>query len=393
MANVSRDLAVTGIGMVSSLGLDVVTSCAAARAGLLRTVELDDVRAYDADAEAEVPVVAHQVPFLSAGLFGVGRLLQIALGALDDLRRGYTPPSDRPVGFVLALRSDQHRTAWLARLKKDPELAQTLAEDEMDLAQAESALASYRKRLTGGLLSQIVEHGHVPAAPAARRTIVSDQVGIIAAFEQAATWLADGTCDSCWVGGVDSYLDPPTLQALAGLGLLRTPDNPVGFMPGELGCFLALESAGRAARQGRKIWATIDGFGQVANASDRLGEASPPTPEPLVRAISELTLNRKSGAASAPRAGLLAVNLNGDVVRASEWGNVLVRLCAHGFDGHTPVWIPPLHFGEIGSATGPAAIAMLARGWARGYAPSDHALVCLMDDSTARGAFSVNAPS
>ena len=386
MANESRALAVTGIGMVSPLGLDVVTSCAAARAGLLRTVELDDVRAYDADAEAEVPVVAHQVPFLSAGLFGVGRLLQIALGALDDLRRGYTPPSERPVGLVLALRSDQHRTTWLARLAHAPELVQ----DELDLAQAGEALAAHRKRLAGGLLAQIVEHGRVPAAPAARRTILADQVGIVSAFEQAAAWLADGTCDSCWVGGVDSYLDPPTLQALAGLGLLRTPDNPGGSMPGELGCFLALENPARAARQRRKIWATIDGFGQVGNASDRLGEASP-TPEALVRAIADLTLDPRSGAAAGPRPGMLAVNLNGDMVRAAEWGNVLVRLCAQGFDGHTPVWIPPLHFGEIGSATGPAAIAMLARGWARGYAPSAHALVCLMDDGPARAAIAVNA--
>jgi hypothetical protein len=52
------------------------------------------------------------------------------------------------------------------------------------------------------------------------------------------------------------------------------------------------------------------------------------------------------------------------------------------------MWIPALSFGEIGAATGPAAIAMFAQGTARGYVPPGSALVSLMNDDDTRGCFS-----
>lgn len=369
-------LAVTGIGMVSVLGLDATTSCAAARAGMTRVTGVDDVRVYDEEAQAPVPIAVHRVPILSEGLFGIARHLQLAIFAVDDLRRTSGASSDRPVGVVLVLGSEQHRTAWLDRLQRDP----ALSDDDADPASAERELTMHKRQLAEALLPHLVERAHIMAKPGAQRTILGDQVGFIAALEQAAEWLANGTCETCWVGGVDSYLAPATLQALEGLGLLRTPSTPVGLMPGELACFLSLETPGR--QQGEAL-AVINSFAQCDGAASRLNSETP-NAKPLMQAM--LTAGGAGGI------DLGVVNLNGDTARSSEWGSALVGRRLRGHADRTPTWVPPLSFGEIGAATGPASIALLARGWARGYAPASSALVCLMEDGASRGALSVSSP-
>jgi 3-oxoacyl-[acyl-carrier-protein] synthase-1 len=359
--------------MVSALGLDTITSCAAARAGIRRSSDVDDVHVYDEEAEALVPVVAHRVPIVSKGLYGFARRLQLAISAVQDLRRTSPTANERPVGLILVLGSEWHRTVWLERLRQDP----GLSNDEIDVAAAERELSTHRQRLRDALMHNLVDRAKITTEPHAQRTILGDQTGFIAALEQATAWLANGTCETCWVGGVDSYLDPPTLQALMGLGLLRTPSHPVGFMPGELACFLTLE---RPKRQPGEVKAEIGTFVQSDGAPGRLDGAAP-NAGPLMQAMST--------AGAGQNMGVGVVNLNGDSTRALEWGNALIRRKAQGFVDGAPTWVPPLYFGEIGAATGPASVAILAQGWARGYAPAANALVCLMEDGAARGAFSV----
>jgi 3-oxoacyl-[acyl-carrier-protein] synthase-1 len=371
-------LAVTSIGMVSALGLDVVTSCAAARAGLRGSVAIDEMQVLDPDAEALVPALGHRVPRMSAGLFGIARLLQLAIGAVDDLRQAWTPPSDRKIGLALTLPSAAARGAWLSRLRAEP----ALAEGDLDLDVAERNLASFRGRL-GAFTSQLADRGRIAASPDAQRVFLDDQTGFIGAIAQASAWIAKGNCDVCWVGGADSYLDPETFEALAGLHVLRTPDDGVGMMPGEMACLLAVEDLQRAKRAGRKIWAVIHSFAESRGATARFADG-PPASDPLVEAMATVARERPPG--------IVLANLNGDAVRAMEWGGALVRLTARGLSPEVPVWIPPLYFGEIGAATGPASVALLARAFARGYAPAPRGVVALMSDGTSRGAFGVAAP-
>jgi 3-oxoacyl-[acyl-carrier-protein] synthase-1 len=370
-------LAVIGMGMVSSLGLDVVTSCAAARAGINRIGVLDDMLIADEESGGAAPLVGHQVPLISPGMFGFSRLLQLAMSAIEDLRRNDPTAEERPVGLILVLGSRWHRTAWIDRRKKAPPDPPPPG----DWAADEQALAAETQRLASAFLSTLIARARIAVPPAAQRIILGDQSGFVTALEQASTWLNQGVCETCWVGGIDSYLDPPTIKALTGLNLLRTPDNPVGLIPGEMGCFLSLKSSRR--RRAGEALATIEAVALASGASKRTGEA-PPTSEPLLQAMAT------AGGGQAME--MSVVNLNGDTARASEWGVALVRRKSQGLADGLPYWIPPLHFGEIGSATGPASIALLARGWARRYAPAGRALVCLMEEGPARGAIAVNGP-
>lgn len=370
-------LAVTGMGMVSSLGLDAVTSCAAARAGMNRVGALDDLRVVDDETGEAVPVVGHQVPLISPGMFGYARLLQLAIPAVEDLRRTDPAVDQRPVGLVLVVGSNWHRTAWIERRKQAPPSPAPPG----DWAADERALAAEAQRLSGAFLSNLAGRARISVQPGAQRVILGDPSGFVTALEQAATWLNQGACQTCWVGGIDSFLDPPTIQALTQLELLRTPANPVGLIPGEMACFLSLKSS--RGRQAGQALAVIEGFAMANGAGNRT-EGGPPNPEPLLKAMATA-----SGGGSIE---LAVVNLNGNAARAGEWGAALVRRRAQGLSDGPGTWIPPLHFGEIGSATAPASIALLARGWARGYAPARKSLVCLMEDGPSRGAIAVNGP-
>jgi len=109
----------------------------------------------------------------------------------------------------------------------------------------------------------------------------------------------------------------------------------------------------------------------------------PRTAEPLVRVLASVEKERASD--------LVVVNLNGDPVRASEWAHAQVRRLAMGAQDRAPAWLPPLYFGEIGAATGPASVALLVQAWARRYAPPSRATVCMIEDGAARSAFSLCA--
>ena len=115
-------LNVTGIGMVSSLGLDVVTSCAAARAGIVRAQELD-VQIVDRETQDLVPVVGHVIP-LTQGFTHTGRLLRIAQLALADLQRLNDWTSEDPERLLTYFVLPPADRAWQPlRYPPDPAVA------------------------------------------------------------------------------------------------------------------------------------------------------------------------------------------------------------------------------------------------------------------------------
>lgn len=377
-------LAVTGVGMVSPLGLDATTSCASARAGMLRIREIDDLLVDNAEGAETAPVAVHRVPLISAGFFGFGRLLQLSAGGLEDLQRSIGPQKDVRLGLVLLGGGESYRKAWLARARKDPEPLmepQEIEEQEFDAKVAEDRIAS-------SLLPSLLSRVGLAVSAKTCKAACATAVGFVSAIEQAEEWLAKGACDRCVIGGVDSLLDPTTLQALNLLGLLRTPQNPVGMIPGEAACFLLVEPPQQAARRGAAVQAIVEAPASAPGPTHpRMGEGAVKR-EALPAAITGTFARLADGGRGT---GLAVVNLNGDDFRAAGWGDVTVTVRSPVDVGALPLWLPPLHFGEIGAATGPVSVALLARGWARGYAPARNALVCLMDDLGGRGTCYVRA--
>jgi 3-oxoacyl-(acyl-carrier-protein) synthase len=373
-------LAVTGIGMVSSLGLDVVSSCAAARAGISRIVETDDLRVPNLEGDLAAPIAVHRAPRISAGLFGFARLLQLGAAALDDLAQWDINLSGARLGMILISNSGVYEEAWSRRLREKPNEAA-----ELDY---ESYSTEIRAKVARDLLPALVRAAGLDIVPALQATLTSTAIGFVAALRQAKIWLDRGACERCIVGGVDSLVVPASLMALDGLGLLRTPDRSVGILPGEGACFIVVERAHDASPRGPSVCAILDAPAEARESPNPLLEENGEGGRGLRAAMAE-TFNHLPDRGAAT--GLLIVNLNGDSYRAGSWGLAVTATTLLPGLGTLPMWIPPLFFGETGTAAGPMSVALFARGVARRYAPAN-ALICLMDDGGGRGTVYARAP-
>src|SRR5688572_28971340 len=101
------NLLVDAFGMVTALGHDAATSCAAIRAGISRAAPLPDAQVLDPDSHTMVPLIGHAVWGLTEGKAAIPRWLAMATSAFTDLRRsGVLPGPDdadfwRRTGVVL----------------------------------------------------------------------------------------------------------------------------------------------------------------------------------------------------------------------------------------------------------------------------------------------------
>src|SRR4051812_8067739 len=105
----SATIAITARGMVSSLGSDVITACAAARAGLVLPAPLDFQVSSPDDGRPEA-IAGHPAGEMTRGFEGFARLVRLAALGLGDLLRQAPdgPWLSARTGVYLAL-PDPHR--------------------------------------------------------------------------------------------------------------------------------------------------------------------------------------------------------------------------------------------------------------------------------------------
>ena len=309
-------LAVTGSGMVSALGLDVTTSCGAARAGIQRLHGLDTIYAMDDDEEESVPVAGHTVPLIASGLFGFARLTRLCVAALDNLRRNVTDLDAGRLGFVLLLPSPVYRDACLGFPPADDV-------DPDEQAADAARFRSSDERIKSELLARVLGETGLRVEPALRSTFLGTCVGLVEALRQAQDWLERGACDRCIVGAVDSLVEANVLAPLSLLGLLKTVARPVGMLPGEAAAFHVLRRAPSGAQPPADVRALV-GVPMAAT-----GSAHPlmhPQPvnreETLASAISQAVAATFGGRFD----GVVVSNLNGDAYRATSWSQVWLHL-------------------------------------------------------------------
>ncbi len=176
-------------------------------------------------------------------------------------------------------------------------------------------------------------------------------------------------------------MEGAALEDVYELGLVRTPESAVGFFPGEAAAWVLLEraDAARASEAPAQAW-----LGNVALEREAFHRLSGDVPvgAALLRAATSCGKGR-----TPEETGLVLANLNGDEWRARDLGLALPEMKEAGLPADAPRWYPPASFGEIGAATGAVSACMAVRGFARGYAGTATALVLLLADDEARGAF------
>ena len=352
---------ITGIGLVSALGLDSSTSLAAARAGLVRSAALRTINSGSEDFLNGSPMVGYCLPCgVGEGFVGAPKALVLGQAAILDLLSGVDVSTLGRVGLYVVLSNYFVHDSYMAT---DQAVAQPL---DRPSARWQAATSRFADRLVAGTDLD----GNARA-----RVYYAGHAGVAQALADAQRDVADEQVDACVIGAIDSCVEPRFLRAAAGAGLLKTELVPTGLMPGEAAAFFLLESP-RTARDD-KLPVALAGLGLGADRTHLLAE-EPPTGVGLAAAVEQCL--EQLPPADRQDIELVISDCNGDERRALEWGYCLVRLRSRYAVGAARLWLPAMSFGETGCATGAVAICMAVRGLQRGYARTRQILVALSSD-------------
>ena len=382
--NVTQDkqnqIVISGLGLCSALGRDVVQSCASARAGLTRAVPIEHFWVSDEEGCGETEAIGHPAFWLTFGFSGKGRLARLGASALKNLLDGHDFSDDawRQTAIILNQGSGYYFSAAARKTLG-------LSLDELSLP-VDLELLDETITPRPPVLAQILELCNIGVSPKRQETIYEDQAGLGSALLRARQLLLQGDVKRCIIGGVDSYVDTPMLDALSTLGLLKSPAQQQGMMPGEAGAFILMEQIGSTTNSTSSVLATVNSV--VVEADDHSAfSASPGNSPALVKAIQSAI--DRSGLA-AEEYGLVIGGMNGTDIAATEWGMAALRLGRVLMN--TRQWSPAEMFGDIGAALGFASLCLTAQAFTRRYANTDNVLIWLAAASGKKTAVCVQKP-
>lgn len=360
-------ITVTARGMVTSVGFDAPSSCAAIRAGLARPHPLEYFQALDLETNELTQVVGHPVRGFTDGFNLVGRWLRLAYGAVDALADSVPPPGDAAFWS---------RTGLLV-VVPPVDTARFQNEDEKDPAAAirDSFIAPLLRRLKAPLDAKLVDVGGLGPA------------GLGTTLRLASDWLSRSVADRVLVVAVDSMLDPLTLQWLARTQRLKTEELAVGLMPGEAAVALLVEADAAARRRNARVWGRISSFA-TAKEPNAFAEGKQNSGRGLAQAVREVVLTfTPKGTAFI---GDLYSDHNGESWRALEWGTAAHRLA--GVAAPSRMHLPATSLGDVGAASGPVAVCCALHDHWRRFSKAPTSLVVSSSDTGEVTAIAVTRP-
>nr|WP_246357393.1 hypothetical protein [Pyxidicoccus fallax] len=314
------------------------------------------------DSPGVEPVVGHPLRGLSDGFVGLGLYALLAREAVRDLLLYSRLPTEDACFWgdtALFLCLSGART---------PEQE----EQELDLYERLPPL--------------VLRHTRLAIRPELRRVLPYGHVSVLAAMKEASEALVAGRFQRALILGVDSLTsDLGALEALAMRRRLKTPEHPVGLMPGEAAAALLVEDVAVARRRGARIEARVEAL-QVR------GVEAAPTDQEGAPSVLRLAETLEGTLAAATRIGDVYGDLNGEESRAREWGTALARLRVRPVLAEARTHWPAVSLGDTGAASGAIAVAAATRSFVRNYAHGDELLIWSRSDSGAVAAGLVVRP-
>jgi 3-oxoacyl-[acyl-carrier-protein] synthase-1 len=340
-------VALSAMGAATSLGA-LVQAAAAARAGIVCARELL-CHCLDEDTREPVPLVGHTAGPMTEGFEGLGRLVQLCVAAMEDLHA--SAPSWQ-----------QERLECFLCLPRDLGLGTAPPRSPLEVAQR--------------LMERLREETGLSPRPQSLHILMEERGGTMRALAESIRLLRERQCDHALVLACDSLVSPERTEPLLGARRLKTPDHPVGFMPGEAAVAVLLERHDTLRERGQRSHAHL--FEPVTAQEPQCFNAKAP---PMGRALVEVLTKAlvQAGAGALPE-GSVYLDLNGEDFRAHEWGQTRVRArdtCR--IDDWFPC-LPALSFGETGTASPLLGLCLAARAFARGYGRGHHALLLVSAD-------------
>lgn len=341
----ARYIHVVSLGASTPLGRCAWSSAAAVRAGISGFHE----HPYMIDSAGE-PMRAAIAPWLDIGLTGAGRFEALLLPALDQVLAAL---EDRPLKIALAL-----------------------------------ALPAPRPGLPGDLQTTLMSRiGQKYAATfcSAAAFPVGHAAGLIA-LEAACQKLVKGQFDACIVAGVDSYIEPQTLEWLEACDQLHGAgplNNAWGFIPGEAAGALLLMRSEIVQRLQLESLARVFSVGSGFEPK-RIKTDTACIGEGLTQAFRCALASLPEGA----RVTDVYCDMNGEPYRADEYGFTCLRT-QEAFEAAADFIAPADCWGDVCAASGPLHLGLATIAGAKGYAKGTLALVWASSESGERGAAAV----
>jgi len=308
----SEAVYVVSVGAVTPLGHDAWASAAAVRAGIAGFAQ----HPYMVDEVGE-PMRVASVPGLDAAFIGTRRFEALLEPAIDEaLAVISAAPAGRNLRCALALALPCAR----------PGLPEDLAR----------ALTTHVRQRHGALLHAVavMPHGHAAAG-----------VALNAAWPE----LSEGSLDACLLAGVDSYLDPLTLEWLEASEQLHGGgrfNNAWGMIPGEAAGAVLLARESVVCERGWQPLARVLGAG-VAHEPKHIKTDTVCIGEGLTSAFHQAL----SGVPEGMQVTDIYCDMNGEPYRADEYGFTALRPKAH-FASPSEFHAPADCWGDVGAASG-----------------------------------------
>ena len=338
-------VAITGMGLVTPVGLKADVAVAAMRAGISRLGELPYLD-IEVDEEEFAPVIGAETPVIPGGRTGTEKLAAFIAHSIADAIGDARLESQTAVEVFLGTAGDRPAERVL---DQTPALKKALAD-----------------AVPPGL--QLRDVHLLPAGRAAA----------LQAIRAAATLVSAGDIHVAIAGGVDSWAQPRSLLWLREQKRLREFPRRTGILPGEAGGFDVLESISHARSRGAGIQALI---------TAAAGRSQEPDDSPADgRALAEALRSAVRGVDD-PDA-LVVSDFNGERYRAHEWMLAVPKgMWRYETLRH---WHPAEYIGDSGAASGVVSTAWAAQALQRGYARTPHVLVWGASDEGAREALMVS---
>jgi 3-oxoacyl-[acyl-carrier-protein] synthase-1 len=193
-------------------------------------------------------------------------------------------------------------------------------------------------------------------------TLLNGHSAGLMALERARQILSVGNAEFCLVGGVDSYIEPETLEWIEDNDQLHQPVNAWGFIPGEAAGFCLICSKDTAKRYKLMVGAELLAIA-TAKEQNRIKTETICLGQGLTQAVKEATkyLPQES------KINYTICDQNGEAYRADEFGFMLTRL-SEMFEDPLEYLTPADCWGDVGAASGPLFINQLCAASQRGYA-------------------------
>ena len=347
-----QELVITEIVARTPVGLNVAQTCASIRAGVARYAEhayFDSV-CPDPEWDEPQPLLCASVPDIDPFLDYEERLHALARPLLGKM-----------MGRMGLNRAELPRLAVLLALPEDdPPLREwNLGKEFLPALLRQSGLA------TVGVMGANQE-GHT---------------GVFSLLRTAAKLLDSGKVDHCLVGGLDTYLLEDRMEYRDEAWRLRSERNVDGFIPGEAGVLMLVETRARAETRGASIKAALGApcTGQEPNAcaGDRSSSG---------QGLKEALGSALAGGGDSP--SWVICDLNGESYRHFEWALMETKM-PDLLSGVSHTVRPVESVGDVGAATGGILLACACEAFARGYNPASEALLWAAADDGRRVALKV----